>query len=339
MKLLVSILFLIAFTACVKDQPSPDSTSGSTTPTSSVKDSLVYVVCEGNYGSSNAAVSLFNPSNGDVVENYYRQQNGIGPGDVAQSLTKIDGLWYLVMNNSAQVIICDSTFKKVGAITGLKSPRYLCKVGSDLLYISDLYDNCIVIASLQNHTVIGKIPLRDWSEQIIPCGNQLFVGCPSQSYVYVVDTRNNKITDSVFVGKNLRGMALNKKSELITLSYSTNQIQKIKFTNTNNLQTIFERDEKTTNMFSSLTLNRTADTIYLLGKGVSRMDIDQRVIQTVFSNANSNYYGIGCSPNNLIYIADAHDYSQRSTITVMKTDGTLLTTFKAGVNANSFAFN
>ena len=337
MKQLIPLLFLIGFSACVKDQPTPENTPTPIHP--ATKELLTYVVCEGNYGSSNAAISRYNPLNGEVIENYYTQQNGITPGDVAQSLTKIDGLWYLVMNNSGQVVVCDSTFKKIGAITGLKSPRYVCKAGTDKLYISDLYDNSISVASIQSRSVVGKIPMKGWSEQLVLLGNQLFVGCPTSAYVYIIDTRNNSLSDSVLVGENLRAMVLNKKSQLITLSYSSNQIQKIKFTTTDNLKTIYEKEEKTTQPYSGLTTNSTADTVYFMGRGVDRMDIDQKNIETVYSNSNSNYYGIGYSPNNLIYISDAHDYSQRSTITVLRRDGTIVTTFKAGVNANGFAFD
>jgi hypothetical protein len=68
------------------------------------------------------------------------------------------------------------------------------------------------------------------------------------------------------------------------------------------------------------------------------MNIDHRVLETVYSNSTSNYYGLGISPENTIYLADAHDYSQRSTITVLKSNGTVVSTFKVGVNANSFVF-
>ncbi len=335
MKKIAALFLFYTFTSCIKDKPLEETT---TTSVSDTQEKRVYVVCEGNYGSSNATVSLYLPTKGEVVENYYLQQNGISPGDVAQSLTKIDGLWYLVMNNSGQVVICDSNFKKIGAITGLKSPRYIAKVGVDKLYITDLYDNGITIASIQQRSVIGKIKLKGWTEQLIQSQNRVFIGAPTTNYVYVVNSDNDQLTDSIPVGENLRAIALNKYNQLITLSYNSLHFQKLKFTNTTNLQTEYEHEEKTNDSFSGLALNMGGDTLYFIGKGVYRMNIDHRVLETVYSNSTSNYYGLGISPENTIYLADAHDYSQRSTITVLKSNGTVVSTFKVGVNANSFVF-
>ena len=54
---------------------------------------------------------------------------------------------------------------------------------------------------------------------------------------------------------------------------------------------------------------------------------------------SKNFYGMGVDPNTgKIYASDALDYVQRSNIYVYDNNGTQVTVFKAGINANGFYF-
>ena len=117
------IVLIPLFISCVKDKPQ-DVIQPVIQLTSAKK---VYVINEGNFGSGNASVSLFDTGNNTVIENFYQTQNSSSPlvGDVAQSLSNINSKFYLVVNNSGKIIVCDAQFKKVTQITNLSSPRYI----------------------------------------------------------------------------------------------------------------------------------------------------------------------------------------------------------------------
>lgn len=72
----------------------------------------MFVINEGNFGSGNASVSLFDPAKNEVVEDFYKTQNSAALGDVAQSMSRVNDNYYVVVNNSAKILVCDKDFKK-----------------------------------------------------------------------------------------------------------------------------------------------------------------------------------------------------------------------------------
>src|SRR5258706_8931527 len=112
------LFFLLAFCACVKDKPVVQSPSRV-----EIGSRKVYVVNEGTFHGSNATVSLYDPSGKQVVESYFTSVNNLPLGDIAQSMNTINGNYYIVVNNSGKVVVCDENFRKTGEVTGLTSPR------------------------------------------------------------------------------------------------------------------------------------------------------------------------------------------------------------------------
>jgi len=333
-KLLVVVLFSL-LQACIKDKPTTPLTQDE--PLLPSKKS-VYVICEGNFGNNNAAITRYVPEDSLVIENYYQQRNGLSPGDVAQSLSKIDGLWYLVMNNSGQIIICDSLFQKINAITGLRSPRYVVKGPNQMLYISDLYDNAITVVHSTSFTIAKKIKLKGWSEQLISIGDLLYIANVSSEYVYCLNFNTDEIVDSIFVGKNNRGMVLDKKKRLHVLSIPDNKTAKISMINTANRKVESTYQETNGPVYQNIAINPAGDSLYFIAKGLYVSQTDQINVQPVFVNEQANFYGIGISNDYRIYLSDALDYSQKSTISIYSTLGKKITSFKSGINANGFAF-
>jgi DNA-binding beta-propeller fold protein YncE len=90
---------------------------------------------------------------------------------------------------------------------------------------------------------------------------------------------------------------------------------------------------------SNLCANSAGDRLYFLQGGVNVMDVQSQVRSKLIEVKNSNFYGMTIDPKTgEIYVADAMDYSQASTVYVFASNGTKLSTFKAGVNANGFYF-
>ncbi len=335
----VSLLFF----ACVKDKPNdimhPEVSIGS--------GSKVYVTSEGIFGLNNAAVSLYEPASGNVVSDIYKSQNNNAAlGDVCQSINKINNKYYVVVNNSGKIAVLNSMdFKLITNITGLQSPRYILPVTFNKAYVSDLYANAISIIDLNTNTKTGSIPCSGWTEQMAVIYNKAFVTNNYSRYAYVINTITDQITDSIHVGKYAGSIVIDKNSKIWVLSAgdSPNSI----------VGTLTRIDPVTLNVEASLQfgstdspgslcINATKDTLYFLNKNVYRLPINSTTLPGsafITSSALNIFYGLAVSDKDYnVYLSDAIDYTQQSSILVYSPNGTLKTSFKAGINASNFYF-
>lgn len=341
MKLKTSVIVcLVLFSACVKDKPQVQNTQAVNLTVSK----KVYIINEGNFQTANASVSLYEPASGQHVENIYHSVNQSSPGDVAQSLTHINANFYLVMNNSGKIIVCDEKFKKLSEIKNLQSPRYILPVSNQKAYVSDLYANAIHVVDLNTNSKTGSIACNGWTEQMLLIYNKVFVCNPRSKYVYVINSITDQKTDSVAVGINASSLVLDKYDKVWVLSSGDklkNELPRLSRINPVTLQIEKTLEFKQDRSVSGLCLNRGKDTLYYLSGGVYRMPVSSNELpETEFlSGQNKNYYGLGVNANDYtVYVADALDYIQRSNVYIYNSKGELLKDFKAGINTNGFYF-
>lgn len=331
---LISLSLL--FFACKKDKPSSSTSSIPVTPSASKK---VYVINEGQFNSNNASISLYDPATGNVTEDYYKAQNGINVGDIAQSMNYINEKFYIVVNNSNKILVCDKQFKKTAEISGFTSPRYILPINNSKAYVSDLYSHSISVVDLNSNAKTSEIELHSSSEQMVMIDNKVFVttnNYPSTNYIYIIDATSNTLIDSVNVGQNATNIVLDKNNKIWVLGNNLTRI---------NTQTHFvvELSLNVSNTYysSKLCLNKTKDTLYYLNTNIYRMSINDNTLPTsALINAGSkNFYGLGVNPNDYnIYATDALDYIQKANVYVYSSKGVELKNFKAGISANGFYF-
>jgi hypothetical protein len=277
-----------------------------------------------------------------VVENYYKSQNNSEVGNIAQSLSYINGNYYLVVNNSGKVIVCDKQFKKIGQITGLTSPRYILQVSNQKAYVSDLYANAISVVNLNTNVKTSSIACFGKAEKMILIYNTAFVTNSDKEYVYVINTVTDFKTDSVFVGKNASSLVLDKDDKVWVLANGASNTQgKLTRINPITFQIELVLDFKSVDSPTNLCLNKTKDTLYFLNDGIYQMPVTWHSLpqSSLIPKGNRNFYALGINPNDYsIYAADALDYVQRSNIYIFDTRANQKTIFKAGLISNGFYF-
>lgn len=328
--------------SCVKDKPNdilqPEVTFGS--------GSKVFITSEGNFGSNNASVSLFELANNSVVSDIYKTQNNNAVlGDVCQSMNKINNKYYIVVNNSGKIVVVNpSDFKLISTITGLQSPRYILPVTFNKAYVSDFSAGAISIIDLNSNAKTGSIPCSGWTEQMVLIYNKAFITNNNSGYTYVINTINDQITDSINVGPYTGSIVMDKNSKIWILSggsSSSSTAGKLLRIDPVTLTVELNLPFTTTDAPGNLCLNATKDTLYFLNKNVYRMAINSTSLpSSAFVTSTSNtFYGLGVSDKDYnVYVSDAIDYIQKSSIMVYSPNGGLKTTFKAGINASSFYF-
>ncbi len=341
-----SFIAILLLNSCVKDKPQEPISSA----VSINAEAKVLVINEGNYGwnngNGNSSISVYDPTSGAVIEDYYKQQNPTkNLGDVCQSMTKYNNNYYIIVNNSHKIEVVDaSDFKNKATINGLNSPRYFLPILYNKAYVSDLNQNSIYIINLNSNTISGSIPCMKGTEQMALIYNKAFITNENSDYCYVINTINDVITDSILVGKGASSIVIDKNSSVWVLSggsSSASQAGKLQKINPISLQIEQTLNFNTSEYPSHLCINKTHDTLYYINSDVFQLPIANTQLPNnpIILHGTKIFYGLGVNPKDYhIYVSDAIDYVQKSTIEIYSTAGNLITKFNAGHISNGFMF-
>jgi DNA-binding beta-propeller fold protein YncE len=331
---------MLAVCSCIKDKPQEPTK----TLISLNSENAVYVINEGNYGSPNANISIYDPTSGAVIEDYYSQQNNNAQlGDVCQSMTKYNNKYYIVANNSHNVIVTNaSDLTKTAIITGFNSPRYVLPITYNKAYVSDLYANSIQIINLNSNSIIGSIPCNGWTEKMALVYNKAFVTNYYKNYCYVINTITDIITDSINVGKGGASIEVDNNSKIWILTSgdnANNQPGRLVRIDPVTLQIELNLNFSLSDSPQNLCINKTRDTLFFLNKGICKFPVSSNQLSSPYFKQGSIYYGMGINPKDYtIYVSDVLGFSQKSTVEIYDMNGNFKTSFKAGIGSNGFVF-
>ena len=185
---IVTIIWIgITFTSCDKPGvPYPGGIIGG-------GDIEALVLNEGKLNTNTGTISVIY-KDGRVVADAFQDVNHRPMGDVAKSITVVNGKYFVAMNNSKKIEIVDPvTFKSVGTIlyTQAGYPRQVVPISSTEAIVSDLDRQLVRIRTVEPY---GK-PLEDISipravEYLTVVENKVF-GI-TQGGLYVFDADNIK---------------------------------------------------------------------------------------------------------------------------------------------------
>ncbi len=336
----IYLLCISLFTACVPDEPTNNNSFVNTSGEG------VIITNEGNFMLGNASLSYYNPKDSSSTKDIYQINNQTPLGDVCQSLSFFNHLLYVVVNNSGKVeILNPHSFKAVGEITGLTSPRYFLGVNRSKAYISDLYADKIAVVNLNSQQITKYIPCVGWTEEMHLANGKAYITNIESEYLYVVNTLTDELEDSLLVGKGCASIQEDKDGKLWTLcaGSSTNPITKAKL---HKIDLIDFGIEKTFEFGDNirpkrLKMNGNHEDLYFLANGVYKMNINASELPftPIIPQNSNNFYSLGINPfNNQIYVADALDYTQRGKVFRYNPEGVLIHTFLADIIPGNIYF-
>lgn len=311
----------------------------------------VFIINEGNFNYGNASLSYYDPETRKVENGIFARSNGIPLGDVAQSMTIHDGRGYVVVNKSGVIFVIDlATFRIVGTIDGLTSPRYICFSDEHHAYVTDLYDTRITKFDPSTLEITGHIETGHAStERIVACGRFLFVACWSyDDKIIVIDTGDDTVCDTISVGIQPSSLVLDRNGKIWVLTDGGYEGSPYGYT----APALYRIDAASRRLEKEFTFtlgdsatdlqtDAAGGTLYFIRNDVWRMSVDaDRLPDEPFIPSNGAvYYGLGIDPaTSEIYLSDAADYMQSGVIARYSPTGELLDTFRAGIIPNSFVF-
>ena len=312
----------------------------------------ILVLNEGSYGHSNASITFY--KEGITNQNIFRTVNPTKTvGNVAQNIIVKDGRAYIVVNGSNKIEIVDaSTFKSEATITSeLSNPRYIA-IDEQNIYVSNWgdpsvsTDDYIAIFRKSDNALVNKISVKEGPDRLILKNNKLVIahsgGWNNGNSVTILNTRNNEIKN-LTVGDIPNDLAANNNDIYVLcagITYNDDEtagkLVKINL-NTNEIsQTL---DFNSNQHPGYITINNN-EIYYTLGKSVYKTSTSTTSLpETALFTTNVTYlYGLNIA-NNIIYVADAKDFTSNGEVKYYSLTGSLLGSFETGIGPNTILYN
>ncbi len=351
-KPLFSLLALFALvlylSSCQKDPVREKPKDPPTPPDTNISyESGIFVMNEGNFNWGNASVTFISNDYSITEQDIFGRINGRSIGDVVQSMKIVGDFGFIVVNNTNNIEVVNlRDFTSYKTIKGFDYPRYLEVVDDNRAYVTNLRKD-ISVVDLNSMTVVKSIRTPYWTERLIRYGNQMFVTCyggftdPSiarKSQIYVIDTKEDKIVDSIITGKEPTGIVLDFKEKMwILCSGGFDNFEAPTLLRVDPVARIIEKTftfPSTGILPSRLCINPSGDTLYFLNNGVFQMPVNSSALpETSFIPPEGRLlYGLEIHPGTgEIYVTDAVDYVQDGVVfRYSQRTGQLLGRYDAG---------
>ena len=316
----------------------------------------LFICNEGNFQYGNATLSYYNPATKKIENEIFMRANAMKLGDVAQSMIIRNGIGWVVVNNSHVVFAIDiNTFKEVGRITNLTSPRYIHFVSDEKAYITQIWDNRIFVVNPKRYEIIGYIEVPNMTmesgstEQMVQQGDYLYVNCWSyNNRILKIDTETDEIVAELEVGIQPNSLVMDCNNKLWTLTdggYKGSMYGE-------ESPAIYRIDPETMTIehkfefpygsdASEIIINGAKDRLYWINKDIWAMDVLDEELPThpFIDSQGTIYYGLTICPNTGdVYVADAIDYVQQGKVYRYSKDRELIDEFYVGVIPGAFCW-
>ncbi len=316
----------------------------------------LFIINEGNFQYGNATLSYYDPDSRIVENEVFYRSNAMKLGDVAQSMVIRDGIGWVVVNNSHVIFAIDiQTFKEVGRIVNLTSPRYIHFLSDEKAYVTQLWDNRIFIVNPKTYSITGYIECPGMTmesgstEQMVQYGQYVYVNCWSyQNRILKIDTVRDQVVDELVVGIQPTSLVMDCHHKLWTItdggyegspygheSPALYRIDAETFTIEKEFRFAFGDAP------SEVQLNGTGDRLYWINRDIWEMEVtaDRVPVRPLLPDKGTLYYGLTVDPNTGdVYVADAVDYVQHGKIYRYSSSGELLDEFYAGIIPGAFCW-
>ena len=183
----------------------PDSDVPGGPPAPAGTGSNVYVVNEGQFGTPNGAISLFNKTSNTVVDNnLFTSANGRPLGDVVQSMTVVGDQGYIVVNATGKLeVVTMAGFRQVATIERLEQPRYFIAVNADKGYLTEWVQRGqpgrVAVIDLRTNTVTKTIAVGRQPEQLLLANGRVYVTNSDENTISVINPGSDAVEATIQV--------------------------------------------------------------------------------------------------------------------------------------------
>jgi hypothetical protein len=322
-KIVISfVLAILLLSSCKEDSGTsanlPDTTASN----------FALVLCEGLWGYNNSTVTKLNLLNFNVINDFTAITNpNFKIGDLGNDIAIRGDTFFVVVTTSKAIELFDiRTGRLLGYITfeGNSAPRRLDFINDSLLAVTDLYQDCVYIVNFRAKRVEKKIPVGPAPEFVVHFNGKLFVtnsgygdfraNEPKAGTLSVVDLNKMAEVSNIWIGPNPIEIALDRKRNLMFVSYNhlpsfKDSVGGIVVLNPITLERIAEFKTPVRSMHL---VDEDGSLFFVGDRNVSRLFFASNKIDTILVNNDSkeNWYSVAFDTKNKnILIGNARNYT------------------------------
>lgn len=330
-----------------------------TDPTSTKKKKKVslqgaFVLNEGNFLQSNASLSFYDFEQQTMQNNIFNTANGSGPGDVLQSMTIIDTLGFLVLNNSHKIeVIGLNSWKRVFTINlDGKGPRCVADGDNGNIYVTNMNTGNVSVIDLDTYTEQAAIAVGAQPDEILIFDDMAYIANSGWGYdntVSVIDIKQNQLVKTINVADNPGFLTVDNNDNINVLCTGRWPAWG-DTTDTGTNGGLYVISSKNQTVVDSIVitghpgeLSYDGDETGYFINGAKIVSYSTETYELISDTTFSGfYYSVEVDPvSGYVYALDAKDYQQSGDLKIFQPDGTLLETHAAGIipGAVTFIYN
>ena len=320
------------------------------------QNSTVYITNEGNFGTGNGSLTMYDNSSNAVTNDVFSTINSFVLGDVVQSMEYFDDKGYICVNNSAKIEVIDQNANYIATIP-VVSPRYIKQVNATKAYVTDWGVNGVQVIDLATNAVSSTINCGTGPEGLAISNGFAYIcnvgGWDLDSTVTVINTNTDAVETTLTIGDkpNSAVVDVNGNVWILTGGYTeydanwnviaeTPGVLAMINTTTNTIDISFTFPIG--NHPEDLVINGAGDKLYYSdgswSKAVYEFGINDVNLSTT-PIIDRSFYGLGYDPiSNEIYGSDAVDFTQQGWVYRYAATGAVVDSFQVGIIPGSFAF-
>lgn len=314
----------------------------------------VIVINEGNFQSGDGSFSTYNSVTEEVALSVFASTNGYPIGATIQNTRIFNGKIYAVTNSPDKLEVIDAqSFASVAYINqGFSSPYAFAAIG-DKGYVTNWgtynsetwsFENpFIAIVDLESNTVTSTIDRDIKPQDVVAVGDYFYVSNGGGSSVTVFNASTDEVVTDITVSEKPDRMVLDAEQDIWLICSSGNIVEIDTETNTVE-KTI--TDVQVSGFNEKMVINEESNKLYYLSSS-GWPDYETAVYELALNASSApsealisgtNFYGLGISPDNVVYVADANAFQGNGSVVRYSLDGTKLNSFATGRGPNGFIF-
>lgn len=332
-------------TACTEDDPVVVSEGG-------LAD--VIVINEGNFQSGDGTFSSYNIETEEVTLSVFAGANGFPIAATIQNAILLEDRIFAVTNAPDKLEVLEGeSFKSIAYInSGFANPYAFAAVG-DKGYVTNwgtlntsnyTYENpYIAVVDLTTYAVIDSIFTEVKPQDVVAVNGNFYVSNVGGNTISVYNASNDEVVMEIEVPDHPDDLAVDKDGDVWVITNSGSIVQVDTETNSV-VKTISNVQNAGFN--ETMVINDAGDKLYYLASS-GYPDYETAVYELPIAStkapeaallSGNNFYGLGISPNNVLFLADANAFQGNGTVTRYDLDGKELGSFEAGRGPSGFIF-